>query len=80
MSMAVNEGGGEGERNSSESYQSSADYKAVMVHGAKVYIKNENVGPTRGAEILSSREKTLSWINGFDTKIRFWVSGVVREE
>ena len=80
MSMAVNEGVGEGERNSSESYQSTSGYKAVMVHGAKVYIKNENTVPTRGAEILSSREKTLSWINGFDTKVRFWVSGVVREE
>jgi len=77
MSMAANEGGhsdGEG------LYQSGGEYKAVMVHGAKVYIKSDQAGPTRGAEILSSREKTLSWINGLDTKIRFWVSGVVREE
>jgi hypothetical protein len=42
-----------------------------MVHGAKVYIKSDKAGPTRGAEILSSREKSLSWINGLDTKISF---------
>jgi len=76
MSMAVMNERGEGDDKGS--YQTS--YRAVIVHGAKVYIKNENAGQTRGAEILSSREKTLSWINGLDTKIRFWVSGVVREE
>ena len=77
MSMAANEGGhGNGEG----LYQSDGEYRAVMVHGAKVYIKSEKAGTTRGAQILSSREKTLSWINGLDTKIRFWVSGVVREE
>jgi hypothetical protein len=78
MSMAArNEGGEEDDKGS---YQIGAGYRAVIVQGAKVYIKNENAGLTRGAEILSSREKTLSWINGLDTKIRFWVSGVVREE
>jgi len=75
MSMAaINEG------DDKVSHQTSSEYRAVIVQGAKVYIKNENSGRTRGAEILSSREKTLSWINGLDTKIRFWVSGVVREE
>jgi NhaP-type Na+/H+ or K+/H+ antiporter len=78
MSMAAMNEGGEGDDKGSN--QSGSGYKAVIVHGAKVYIKHENAGQTRGAEILSSREKTLSWINGLDTKIRFWVSGVVREE
>jgi NhaP-type Na+/H+ or K+/H+ antiporter len=78
MSMAaMNEGG---ELDDKGLYQTGAGYRAVIVQGAKVYIKNDNAGQTRGAEILSSREKTLSWINGLDTKIRFWVSGVVREE
>jgi NhaP-type Na+/H+ or K+/H+ antiporter len=78
MSMAtMNEGGG---RDDKGSYQTGSEYRAVIVQGAKVYIKNENAEHTRGAEILSSREKTLNWINSLDTKIRFWVSGVVREE
>jgi hypothetical protein len=29
---------------------------------------------------LRRREKALSWINRLDTRIRFWVSGVVRED
>jgi NhaP-type Na+/H+ or K+/H+ antiporter len=78
MSIAVMNEGGEGDNKGS--YQTGSGYRAVIVQGAKVYIKNENAGLTRGAKILSSREKTLSWINGLDTKIRFWVSGVVREE
>jgi len=78
MSMAAMNEWGEGDNKGS--YQTGSGYRAVIVQGAKVYIKNDNAGQTRGSEILSSREKTLSWINGLDTRIRFWVSGVVREE
>ena len=54
-----------------------SNYKTVVLHGAKIYIPIE--GDEEGAG-GARRNAALTWINSLDTRIRFWVSGVVREE
>jgi len=59
----------------------SPTFRTVLVHGAKVYLPLDG-----GAELQQGgaggarRLAALTWINRLDTRIRFWVSGVVRED
>lgn len=50
-------------------------YKVVMVSGARVYVP---VASAAGGG--NRRDRAIGWINRWDTKIRYWVSGVVRED
>lgn len=50
-------------------------YKIVHIQGARVYV------PIGGLESdVTRRDKAVEWINQWDTRIRFWVSGVVRSD
>jgi NhaP-type Na+/H+ or K+/H+ antiporter len=50
-------------------------YKIVHIQGARVYV------PTSGLESdVTRRDKAVEWINQWDTRIRFLVSGVVRSD
>jgi NhaP-type Na+/H+ or K+/H+ antiporter len=55
----------------------SAGYRTVMVQGARVRVP---VGDTRFETAAARRDKTVTWINSWDTKVRYWVSGVVRQD
>jgi len=49
------------------------------VHGAKVYIPL-GAGADQSGAGGARRMAAITWINRLDTRVRFWVSGVVREE
>ena len=54
-------------------------FRTVLVHGAKVYVPLA-AGADQGGAGGARRMAAMTWINRLDTRIRFWVSGVVREE
>jgi hypothetical protein len=53
--------------------------RTVLVHGAKVYIPL-GAGTDQSGAGGARRMAAITWINRLDTRVRFWVSGVVREE
>ena len=53
--------------------------RTVLVHGAKVYIPL-GAGADQSGAGGARRMAAITWINRLDTRVRFWVSGVVREE
>jgi hypothetical protein len=52
-------------------------YRVAVIQGARVYVP---VGGTALESDLTRRDKAVEWINQWDTRVRFWVSGVVRAE
>jgi NhaP-type Na+/H+ or K+/H+ antiporter len=56
-------------------------FRTVLVHGAKVYLPLDGgVELQQGGAGGARRLAALTWINRMDTRVRFWVSGVVRED
>ena len=65
----------DGQLTDNTSSSPNGNYRVVIIQGARVFIPN---GPIETES--TRRDRAVGWINRWDTKIRYWISGVVRED